>query len=146
MTLKQRVLIEGFRESEHAHAKSVDQSDCSRLQPEKLRHPTRPLQQHKLQEDKMKSSHASRCLTRAALCTVSVLLLAAFSTRVDAGSARNDEDDYYKMLGVPRTASAKEIKKAFRKLAVECHPDKNPDPEARKKFEQIANGGWPTEY
>ena len=50
------------------------------------------------------------------------------------------EDDYYKVLGVSRDASEKEIKKAFRKLAVQYHPDKNSDPDARLKFEKIANG------
>ena len=52
----------------------------------------------------------------------------------------DNEEDYYKLLGVPKDASEKVIKKAFRKLAVQYHPDKNPDPEARKKFEKIANG------
>jgi len=49
--------------------------------------------------------------------------------------------DYYKVLGVPRTADEKAIKKAFRKLSVEWHPDKNPDnkEEAEEKFKEIAN-------
>lgn len=85
------------------------------------------------------SSYLSRYLLRATLCAYCVLILA---TRLQAGASQKDEEeeDYYKLLGVPRTASAKEIKKAFRKLAMDYHPDKNPDPEARKKFEKIANG------
>ena len=55
-------------------------------------------------------------------------------------SGKDEDEDYYKLLGVSKDASEKEIKKAFRKLAVQYHPDKNPDPEARKKFEKIANG------
>lgn len=45
--------------------------------------------------------------------------------------------DYYDSLGVGRDASKEEIRKAFRKLARECHPDTNKSPEAEGKFKQI---------
>ncbi|MFL5755238.1 MAG: DnaJ C-terminal domain-containing protein [Chloroflexota bacterium] len=46
--------------------------------------------------------------------------------------------DYYQILGVPRTASQAEIKKAFRKLARQHHPDRNPgDKSAEKRFKDI---------
>jgi curved DNA-binding protein CbpA len=55
--------------------------------------------------------------------------------------------DYYALLGVTHTATAEEIKRAFRKLAVRYHPDKNPDPGAEKIFKELVEaydvlGDW----
>ena len=48
-------------------------------------------------------------------------------------------EDYYQILGIDKKASADEIKKAYRKLAVKWHPDKNPDNKAaEEKFKKIS--------
>jgi molecular chaperone DnaJ len=47
--------------------------------------------------------------------------------------------DYYELLEVTRNASAEEIKRAYRRLARQLHPDTNPDPTASDRFKQVAH-------
>ena len=47
------------------------------------------------------------------------------------------KQDYYKLLDLPKTATEAEIKKAYRRLAMKHHPDRNPDdPSAEHKFKE----------
>lgn len=48
--------------------------------------------------------------------------------------------DYYDILGVPKDATERQIKKAFHKLAMKYHPDKNKNPDAEVRFREIAEG------
>lgn len=55
-------------------------------------------------------------------------------------AGKNAERDYYEILGVSRDATADVLKKAYRKMALQFHPDKNPgNPEAEEKFKEAAN-------
>lgn len=48
------------------------------------------------------------------------------------------KEDYYALLGAAKDADAATLKKAYRKLAMEYHPDRNPDnPDAEMKFKNI---------
>ncbi|RLF37676.1 MAG: hypothetical protein DRN00_05275, partial [Thermoplasmata archaeon] len=46
--------------------------------------------------------------------------------------------DYYEILGVSRNATKEEIKRAYRRLALKYHPDRNKSPEAEEKFKEIS--------
>jgi molecular chaperone DnaJ len=53
-------------------------------------------------------------------------------------AATSQKRDYYEVLGVDRAATPEQIKQAYRQLALEWHPDRNPSAEATDKFKEIA--------
>ncbi|XP_065348238.1 dnaJ homolog subfamily B member 9-like [Cloeon dipterum] len=71
-------------------------------------------------------------LTKAAWLSVALFLLTFDS--IEAAKKK----DYYEVLGVKKNATEKEIKKAFRKLAIKYHPDKNKAKNANEKFQEIS--------
>lgn len=66
------------------------------------------------------------------LCLHALLIAAFYLIVAFAGK------DYYKILSVSRTASTADIKRAYRKLSLKYHPDKNPAPDAAERFAEIS--------
>ena len=50
----------------------------------------------------------------------------------------SEKRDYYEVLGVAKTASKDEVKNAYRKLALQYHPDRNKAPDAEEKFKEVS--------
>lgn len=70
-----------------------------------------------------------------------LLLLVTFAGLLQICHAAEVDPDYYKVLGVSRDATAKQIKKAFRDLSLKYHPDKHQgNADAEKRYMEIQQG------
>ncbi|CAI7923846.1 unnamed protein product, partial [Closterium sp. NIES-54] len=76
-------------------------------------------------------------LTSSCRILVVVVLMACMVS--SAWAMYCGDDDCYDLLGVKQTATQQEIKKAYYKLSLKYHPDKNPEPDAQAVFSKIAN-------
>ena len=74
----------------------------------------------------------------AAATSLAVQLLLVTNSQAQTQQADIHSDDYYEVLGLERQCGTKEIKKAYRKLAMFWHPDKNKDSDAEANFKKVA--------
>ena len=88
----------------------------------------------------MKVGHILVLSTLCTLCAVEIMAKRTTKTTKTKKKEKAKSKDFYDILGVKKNEKQKGIKKAFRKLALKYHPDKNKDPGAEAKFVEIAKG------